>query len=333
MPSAETLDPHDVIVNIRYTGICGSDVHYWQEGAIGNFIVKEPMVLGHESSGVVSSVGSNVRKVKVGDRVALEPGICCRRCERCREGMYNLCPNMRFAATPPYDGTLAKYYTLPEDFCYKLPESVPLEHGAVVEPLAVAVHVAKTQAKVDLGQTVLVFGAGPIGLLCCAVAKSLGASLVCIVDINEERLKFAKSYAATHTVLSQRTSPDEMATKVQKECNISDGFDVAIDASGAEPCIQTAIHALRPGGTYVQAGMGKTDIVFPIGVACSKELTVKGSFRYGPGDYKMAVELLSTGKVSAKELITAKYKFRDAEQAFEATKAAKGIKFLIEGPE
>ena len=128
-PKPEIKDPYTVLVNVKFTGICGSDVHYWEHGAIGDFVVKAPMVLGHESSGIVEEVGSAVTTLKKGDRVTLEPGIPCRRCIRCKEGNYNLCLHMVFAATPPYDGTLAKYYTLPEDFCYKLPENVPLEHG------------------------------------------------------------------------------------------------------------------------------------------------------------------------------------------------------------
>lgn len=333
VPSPSSLAPHDVIINVKYTGICGSDVHYWQHGGIGSFIVKSPMVLGHESSGIVSSVGSGVASLKPGDRVAMEPGVCCRRCERCKEGLYNLCLDMRFAATPPYDGTLAKYYVLPEDFCYKLPESVPLEHGALVEPLAVAVHIARTQANVKPGQSVLVFGAGPVGLLCAAVSRALGAGKIVVVDINEERLRFAKGYAATHTVVSQRVGAEEMAGVLRKEAEEELGFDVAIDASGAEPCIQTAIHAVRTGGVYVQGGMGKSDISFPIMAACIKELIIKGSFRYGPGDYKLAVEFLRTGAVSVKELITGQVKFEEAEKAFEDVKAAKGIKILIEGPQ
>ncbi|KAF2223472.1 chaperonin 10-like protein [Elsinoe ampelina] len=333
LPELTPSTSKDVIVNVKYTGICGSDVHYWQHGAIGSFIVKAPMVLGHESSGVVHSVGCDVKTLKPGDRVAMEPGVPCRSCVRCKEGMYNLCPDMRFAATPPYDGTLAKYYRLPEDYCFKLPEGVPLEHGALVEPLAVAVHIARTQADVKHGQSVVVFGAGPVGLLCCAVAKALGANKIVVIDINEERLKFAKSYAATHAIASQRVSAEDMAKRLIEEAELGSGADVAIDASGAEPCIQTAIHVLRTGGTYIQGGMGKPDITFPIMAMCAKELNVKGSFRYGPGDYQLAVELLGSGKVSVKELITGQVSFRDAEKAFEDVKAAKGIKILIEGPE
>lgn len=290
------------------------------------------MVLGHESSGIVTQVGDAVKSLKVGDRVAMEPGVPCRRCVRCRDGKYNLCPDMAFAATPPYDGTLAKYYTLPEDFCYKLPENVSLEEGALVEPLAVGVHICK-QASITPGVSVVVFGAGPVGLLCMAVAKAFGATTIVGVDINAERLEFSKKYAATHVVTSQRETAEETAARIIKAADLGAGADVVIDASGAEPCIQASIHTLRVGGNYVQGGMGKSDITFPIGAMCSKELNVKGSFRYGSGDYKLAVEFIRTGRVDVKSLITGKVKFTDAEKAFGEVKAARGIKTLIEGVE
>jgi len=221
---------------------------------------------------------------------------------------------------------------VPEDFCFKLPSHVSLEEGALVEPLSVAVHITK-QADVKPGQSVVVFGAGPVGLLCCAVSKALGAKKIVSVDINEERLQFAQKYAATHAFRSQRESAEDSAARLMKECELGSGADVVIDATGAEPCIQTSIHVLRVGGTYVQGGMGKNEITFPIMAACTKELTIKGSFRYGSGDYQLAVDLLASGRVSVKELITGQVKFKDAEKAFEDVKAAKGIKILIEGPE
>lgn len=209
------------------------------------------MVLGHESAGIVHFVGDKVKTLKVGDRVAMEPGVPCRRCVRCKEGKYNLCPDMAFAATPPYDGTLARYYTLPEDYCYKLPENMSLEEGALIEPTAVAVHITR-QASIKPGDSVVVFGAGPVGLLCCAVAKAYGAKKIVTVDINEQRLNFALKYAATDKFTSARVSAEENAKNLIKDCELGPGADVIIDASGAEPCIQTAIHALRMGGTYVQ---------------------------------------------------------------------------------
>ncbi|OQN96307.1 putative D-xylulose reductase A [Cryoendolithus antarcticus] len=330
-PIPTIQDAHDVIVNVKYTGICGSDVHYWTHGAIGNFVVRAPMVLGHESSGIVEQVGDKVKNLKVGDRVAMEPGVPCRRCERCLEGYYNLCDDMKFAATPPYDGTLAKYYRVPEDFAYKLPDHVTLEEGAVVEPLSVGVHVVK-QGDVKPGDSVVVYGAGPVGLLCCAVAKAFGASKVVCIDVNEDRLQFAGKYAATHLFRSQRVSSEENAANMIKEAELGAGADVAIDATGAEPCIQQAIHALRVGGTFVQAGMGKDNITWPITTMCAKELNVRGSFRYKAGDYKLAVDLIATGKVDVKQLITGSVAFEQAEIAFERVKKSEGIKTLIRGP-
>lgn len=310
------------------------------------------MVLGHESAGIVEKVGDKVTSLKVGDRVAMEPGVPCRRCVRCKEGKYNLCPDMAFAATPPYDGTLARYYTLPEDYCYKLPENMSLEEGALIEPTAVAVHITR-QAAIKPGDSVVVFGAGPVGLLCCAVAKAYGAKKIVTVDINDERLQFALKYAANASFKSARVSAEENAKNLIQECGLGAGADVIIDASGAEPCIQTAIHALRMGGTYVQVrhllllspfiiwskanewdqgGMGKPDINFPIMAMCTKELNVKGSFRYGSGDYQTAVDLVASERISVKELITGKVSFEDAEKAFADVKAGKGIKILIEGP-
>lgn len=172
-PVPELPTPHDVLVAVNYTGICGSDVHYWQHGAIGHFAVKDPMVLGHESAGTVIQVGSAVKFLVPGDRVALEPGYPCRRCDGCLAGRYNLCPDIIFAATPPYDGTLTGFWAAPADFCYKLPEHVSLQQGALIEPLAVAVHIVK-QAGISPGTSVVVMGAGPVGLLCAAVARSFG---------------------------------------------------------------------------------------------------------------------------------------------------------------
>lgn len=320
-----------MLVAINYTGICGSDVHYWQHGAIGHFVVKDPMVLGHESAGTVVEVGSQVKTLKKGDRIALEPGYPCRRCGSCLSGRYNLCPDMVFAATPPYDGTLTGFWTAPFDFCYKLPDNVSLQEGALIEPLAVGVHIVK-QARVTPGASVVIMGAGPVGLLCAAVARSFGATKVVSVDIVQAKLDFAKSYAATHTYMSQRVSPEENARALIEAADLGAGADVVIDASGAEPSIQTSLHVVKMGGTYVQGGMGKADINFPIMALCLKEVTARGSFRYGSGDYKLAIELVAAGKVDVKALVNGVVAFKDAEEAFKKVKEGQVIKILIAGP-
>ncbi|RSL63554.1 putative D-xylulose reductase A [Fusarium duplospermum] len=330
-PKPTLEDPHDVIVAINYTGICGSDVHYWVHGSIGKFVVTDPMVLGHESAGTIVEVGEKVKTLKVGDRVALEPGYPCRRCTNCLAGKYNLCPDMVFAATPPYHGTLTGYWRAPADFCFKLPENVSQQEGALIEPLAVGVHIVK-QANVKPGDSVVVMGAGPVGLLCAAVARAYGASKIVSVDIVQSKLDFAKDFAATHIYASQRISPEENAKNILELADLPDGADVVIDASGAEPSIQASIHVLKVGGSYVQGGMGKSDITFPIMALCIKEATVSGSFRYGPGDYPLAIELVATGKVDVKKLVTGIVDFKQAEEAFKKVKEGEAIKVLIKGP-
>ncbi|KAK4208522.1 hypothetical protein QBC37DRAFT_431867 [Rhypophila decipiens] len=291
------------------------------------------MVLGHESAGTVVSVGNAVTSLKAGDRVALEPGYPCRRCSPCLSGHYNLCPDMRFAATPPYDGTLTGFWTAPSDFCYKLPENVSLQEGALIEPLAVAVHITK-QGNIQPGQSVVIMGAGPVGLLCGAVAKAYGASKVIAVDIVQSKLDFAKSFTATHTYLSQRVSPEENARNLIEAADLVEngGADCVIDASGAEPSIQASLHIVRMGGTYVQGGMGKDNITFPIMALCLKEVTAKGSFRYGSGDYKLAIDLVASGKVDVKKLVNGVVPFKKAEEAFQKVKEGQVIKILIAGP-
>ncbi|KAK8928013.1 putative D-xylulose reductase A [Metarhizium anisopliae] len=330
-PKPTLSSPHDVIVAVNYTGICGSDVHYWSHGAIGHFVVKDPMVLGHESAGTVVEAGSQVTHLAPGDRVAIEPGYACRRCPDCRAGRYNLCDAMVFAATPPHHGTLTGLWASPADFCYKLPASVSLREGALVEPLAVAVHMVR-QAAVQPGQAVVVMGAGPVGLLCAAVARAYGASKVVSVDIVPSKLDFARRFASTHTFLSRGGAPEDNARAIRELAGIPRGADAVIDASGAEPSIQTGLHAVRVGGTYVQGGMGKPDVNFPIMAMCLKEVTARGSFRYGPGDYELAVELVASGKVDVKQLVSEVVPFDRAEEAFKKVKEGEVIKILIAGP-
>ena len=266
-----TLDnaPDDfVLVRPLRTGICGSDVHYYHHGAIGEFVVREPMILGHESSGEIVAVGKSLppsrSHLKVGDRVALEPGATCRVCDACKRGQYELCPDVKFAATPPYDGTLQSTYALPSDLVYKLPDSMSLEDGALIEPLAVAVQAVAKVGNLRPDQNVAIFGAGPVGLLCLAVAKAFGARRIAVTDINEDRLAFARRYGATDTVkpakppardadietkmaYAQQTAEGPAPTGFAAPRRGRDGFDLVLDCTGAEPCIQAGIFATKEG--------------------------------------------------------------------------------------
>jgi len=201
----------EVLLRMSAVGICGSDVHYWTNGRIGDFIVKSPMIIGHEAAGVVAKCGKNVKHLKLGDRVAVEPGVPCRRCENCKTGKYNLCPDIIFCATPPCDGNLSRFYTHDAAFCYKLPEHVSLEEGALLEPLSVGVHACR-RAGVTLGSVVLICGAGPIGLVSLMVARSMGAAKIIVSDLAENRLQVAKELGADFILkVDAKTSGEELA--------------------------------------------------------------------------------------------------------------------------
>ena len=298
------------------------------------------MVLGHESSGVIAEVGAAVTHLRVGDRVAMEPGIPCRRCEYCRSGSYHLCGGMVFAATPPWNGTLARYYVNASDFCYKLPENIDLEEGAMVEPVSVAVAIAKT-AGLRPHQTVVVMGCGPIGILCQAVAREYGAKKVVGVDVVQSRLDLAASYGADATFMPPKPSQgvdamehsESVASLMREELGLGEGADVILECSGAEACVQMGIYVARRGGTFVQAGMGKEKVTFPITAVCTQGLTVKGSIRYLAGCYPAAIDLISSGKIKVKQLITNRFKFEESEEAFELVRQGRPdvFKVMIEG--
>ncbi|KAG2200049.1 hypothetical protein INT47_007694 [Mucor saturninus] len=321
--------PGEVVVNIKATGICGSDVHYWTHGSIGHFICKGPMVLGHESAGLVASVGEGVTHLKVGDPVALEPGVPCRNCEMCKTGRYNLCPDMKFAATPPYDGTLCNYYKHAADFCYKLPQGISLEEGALIEPLSVGIHAAR-RGNVKLGDRVFIFGAGAIGLLTAAAAKAAGASHVTIADIAESKLNFAKTYSADKTILltkkrAEGQQSNDFARQMAEEILAEEGVEAAnvvFDCTGAEVCVQMSVFLVKNSGSIVLVGMGASVQSISVADVSAREVDVKGVMRYC-NTYPTAIEMLSSGKVDLKSLITHRYEFKDALKAFQHVKEAR----------
>ncbi|KAL4925641.1 NAD(P)-dependent alcohol dehydrogenase [Aspergillus undulatus] len=328
IPTLQT--ERDVIIRVIATGLCGSDVHYWQHGGIGRYIVEKPIILGHESSGIVVESGPQ-SGLAVGDRVALEPGVACNTCRPCRAGRYNLCHRMRFAATPPYDGTLATYYRLPAECCYKLPPHISLCNGALIEPLSVAVHSCRLAGDMQ-EKAVVVFGAGPVGLLCGGVARAFGASTVTVVDVVSSRLASALKYGATHTHQSTGQSAQQNAEDILATAGLDIGANVVLDATGAEPCLNAGIHALAPGGTFVQVGLGRPNPSIPVGQICDKEIVFKGSFRYGPEDYQTAIGLASSRRIRLEGLVTHEFDFSEAREGFQNAANRAGIKSIIYGP-
>ncbi|XP_047478815.1 sorbitol dehydrogenase-like [Penaeus chinensis] len=315
----------EVLLRVGSVGICGSDVHYWWKGRTGRFVVESPLVLGHETSAAVVTCGPRVKHLQPGDRVAIEPGVPCRRCEHCKGGRYNVCPGVEFCATPPVDGTLTDYYVHPADFCFKLPEHVSDEEGALLEPLAVAVYSCR-RAEVTAGTHVLILGAGPIGLVSLLAAKAMGASVVCITDINDSRLNFAKSLGADETVNVSGTCPKEAAIKVLSRPAFRP--TAIIECSGAESSYQLGILASAPRGVMVTVGRGNYDVTVPLVVGAAKEMDIRGIFRYA-NCYPAALAMVSSGLVDVKPLVTHRFTIHEVLEAFHAAKDGAAIKVMI----
>jgi len=314
-----------------------TQVHFWTKGGVNNKNVSaaHPLVMGHEASGTIHAVGSSVTHISPGDNVAIEPGQPCRRCARCKEGLYNLCPSMKFAACPPdTPGTLTKYFKIDADFCYKLPPGVSLQEGVLAEPLAVAAHAVRmVDVRPAKTQSVVVFGSGTIGLLCGAVARLFGATKVVAVDVLDRKLEFARGFNPGVRTFKPdlEASPEDNAQRLIDENELGLGADAVIEASGAESSIVTAVHVLRPGGSCVQTGLGKAVVNFPILTMSEKELHMHGAFRYGPGDYRVAMEVLEAQSIPVKSLISGMFAFEETTDAWEATRQGQGIKNMIRG--
>jgi len=300
----------EVLVRVRSVGVCGSDIHYYKEGRIGSFVVEKPIILGHESSGDVVEVGSGVKSLKVGDRVALEPGIPCRKCIYCKTGRYNLCPNVVFMATPPVDGAFAEYVVHPEDFAFKLPDNVSYDEGALIEPLAVGIY-ASSRAKVRPGDNVLIFGAGPIGLVTLQSAKAYGAENAIVVDINDFRLSVAKKLGADYTINSKIENLERI-----REI-FPDGLDIIFEASGNSSVIKDTTRFAKRGGKIVFIGLASEDYIgLNINEITSKELDILGIFRYA-NVYRKAIDLAAKGRIDLKNLVTHHFTLEQTQEALE----------------
>jgi D-xylulose reductase len=310
MEFKETLGPEDVRIKIHTVGICGSDVHYYTHGKIGNFIVKEPMVLGHEAAGTVIEVGKKVTGLKAGDKVCMEPGVPNLRSRAVIEGMYNLDPDVVFWATPPVHGCLRETVVHPAMFTFKLPDNVSHAEGAMVEPLAVGMQAAK-KAAIKPGDIALVTGCGTIGILAGLAALAGGCSKVIITDVIQPKLDIAAGYGMIPVNIKKQNLMDI----VKKETG-GWGVNLIFEASGNESAIKNIFEPLCPGGAVVFIGMPVEPVPVDIVAAQAKEARMESVFRYA-NQYPRAVALLGSGKIDVKPLITDKYKFKDAIAAYE----------------
>ena len=324
----ERLGPRDVRIALRTVGVCGSDVHYYTHGAIGPFVVRQPMILGHEAAGEILEVGSDVRHLKAGDRVCMEPGIPDPNSRASRLGQYNLDPAVRFWATPPVHGILRPTCVHPADYTFKLPDNVSYAAGAMVEPLAVGVHAA-TKARVQPGDLAVVIGAGPIGMVTVLAALAAGCARVILSDVQDAKLELGAKLGPVIPVNVKAQPLEDMVARQ------SDGWgaDVVFEASGNQRAAAGVFSLVRPGGRVVFIGMPLEPISYDVVAAAVKEVRVEHVFRYAHV-YPRAVAMLGSGAIDVTPLITDTFAFADSIEAFDYAKdmPATSVKVQIEMP-
>jgi len=302
--------PGEALIKVEYVGICGSDLHYFEAGRIADFIVECPFVLGHEASGTVIELGQGVTNLKIGDRVALEPGTTCGECKYCRTGKYNLCPDVVFFATPPVPGVFQEYVAHDAKLCFKLPDSVSTMEGALVEPLAIGFYAAQT-VNAHAGQTAVVIGSGCIGYMTLLALRASGVRKIIVIDILDKRLKMAKELGAWETINGASTDIVKEVMRLTED----EGCDLVIDTSGNEKCVGQAVEMIKCGGEILLVGYSHNDRMdLPISLAINKETTFKTIFRYRHM-YPVAIDALAGGIIDVKPMVTNIYELDDIQGA------------------
>ncbi|MDQ0995569.1 D-xylulose reductase [Phyllobacterium ifriqiyense] len=313
---ARTMGPDDVRVRLHTVGVCGSDVHYYTHGRIGNFVLNEPMVLGHEAAGTVTEVGANVAHLKAGDRVCMEPGIPDPSSRASRLGLYNVDPAVTFWATPPVHGVLCSETVHPAGFTYKLPDNVSFAEGAMVEPFAVGMQAA-ARARITPGDTAVVTGCGTIGIMVALAALAGGCSRVLISDVSPIKLKLAETYDGISGINVRETNLVDAVDAATGGW----GADIVFECSGASAAIADLFKIVRPGGTVVLVGLPVEPVPMDIAAACSRECRIETVFRYA-NVFDRALALIAAGKVDLKPLVSGTFAFEDSIAAFK--RAAEG---------
>ncbi|MBT0565232.1 NAD(P)-dependent alcohol dehydrogenase [Williamsia sp. CHRR-6] len=309
-----TPGPGDVLVEIAAVGVCGSDAHYYRHGRIGDHVVTGPIVLGHEASGRIVAVGAGVSPARIGERVSIEPQRPDPNSAESRRGDYHLCPHMQFYATPPIDGALAQYATIGAAFAHRVPDSVTDVAAALFEPLSVGI-ASIGKSGLTVGGSVLIAGAGPIGLACAQVARAHGATRIVVSDIDSTRRETATRFGATATV-----GPGDVVGL--------EPVDAFVDASGAPSAITTGIGVVRPGGRVVLVGMGASDLTIPVSIVQNRELVLTGVFRYA-NTWPTATALVTAGLVDLDAMVTGRFALDEVADALDADRVAGSIKAVV----
>lgn len=316
---------NEALVKVHCIGVCGSDVHYYEHGRIGRYVVEKPIILGHEVSGTVIEIGEDVKNLQIGDRVAIEPGIPCGECPHCRSGRYNLCDAVEFMATPPFDGAWAEYVTVNSDFLFKLPDDVSFEEGALIEPLSVGFH-AMRRGNVGPGDTLLITGLGPIGLLTIEAAKMFGVTEIYGSDVVGFRRDLALEMGVKAVLDPTKGDLLEQFREVS-----GNKIDVLIETSGNAQAVSETIRLVKRGGKIVYVGLPTVDQVpMDMTAMIDAEIDMLGVFRY-VHTYADAIQSLAHPLVDLTKVITDQYSLNEIKTAVEVAlnEKEKSIKVMI----
>jgi D-xylulose reductase len=326
-PITEIVGPYDVKIQINACGICGSDVHYYLEGAIGDFIVREPMILGHEAAGVIIEKGEKVTDLALGDLVCMEPGIPNPRSPEVLEGIYNIDPDVVFWATPPVHGCLRETVVHPAQFCFKLPKGMSAAEGAMIEPLAIGIEAAK-KAAIKPGDTALVVGCGTIGVMCAVSALAGGCAKVFISDVKQEKLDIAGAY--DKNIIPINTAAVDLQEFIMKETG-GRGCDVIFEASGSPKVYPGFFRCAKKGGKAVLVGMMNGTVPLDVTFLQGRGISIETIFRY-INCFDRAIALVSSGKIEISRFISKTFKFEDSIAAYEYAAAGHPdvVKVMIE---
>ena len=318
------LSADQVLVRICATGICGSDLHYYEHGRNGDFVPARPFILGHESAGEVVDAGAFADSLPVGTRVAVDPAHPCKACTYCVDGRYNLCPQMRYygsaASTPPFDGTFRQLAPALAAGCHPIPDDLDYRQAALLEPLAVALQAVK-RADGVAGKRVLVCGAGPIGQLVGLVVRHYGAARTFVSDLRPSALALATDTWADGAVRADE--PGQLAQVA------SAGIDLVIEASGAPSALRVAYECCSPGGTIVQLGTQPAEVSLPVNLVMAKELTLRGSFRFAHV-FAQGLDLLTQQRIDLRPLITHRFALDDLVAGMETAASPDSIKVVVD---
>lgn len=303
--------PDEVLLKIEYIGICGSDAHFFESGKRKETPLPFPFILGHEASATVVELGADVKTLTVGDRVCIEPQKTCGECEMCKTGHYNMCPSVEFPSVPPYDGMLRKYFAFPARLCHKLPDSMTLEQGALIEPLAVGLSAAE-EGEVRLGDTVVILGMGTIGLVTLLACKARGATKIVAIDLFDERLECAEKLGATMVINGGK---EDAVAKVM-EYTDGRGADVVFETAGSAFTAAQSAEYLRRCGRVVLVGNINGTTQMKLFELMLREGSIHTIYRY-KNNFPTAISSVATGVINVNSLITNVYPMAEAQKAFE----------------